>query len=97
MKKHGYEQASLVDVLANVELDANDPWAAWVGMPEFAREDLTSFDHVIVHFACEEDMQAFEQLVGQRLPHRSRVGKSIWYPAAGLLTNNGLAYISDES
>jgi hypothetical protein len=55
-----------------------DPVAEWTGMPEYHSADESSFQSVRVHFARQEDVEAFETLVGQK------IGKvrAIWYPEA---------------
>jgi hypothetical protein len=53
--------------------------AHWQGMPEFEQDDLTAAHSVKVHFGSLEDLQAFAELVGQKLTEKTR---SIWYPEA---------------
>ena len=47
------------------------------GMPEFEHEDLTAYKSLIVHFKAQEDVDAFSELVEQRLTEKT---KAIWYP-----------------
>ena len=54
-----------------------DPAQEWRGMPEFEHDDLTSFHSVHVHFANIEALNAFAELVGQKLTDKTR---SMWYP-----------------
>ena len=69
----------MLEAVANGErLPMPDLTDEWEGMPEFTEEDATSWNHIIVHFANEEDMAAFAQLVQQNISNK-RV--SIWYPA----------------
>jgi hypothetical protein len=73
---------AMLDELADyngIGLDGgeNDPEAEWEGMPEFENEDKSGI-RAIIHFDTEEDQQAFEKLVGQKIPRNT---KSIWYPA----------------
>jgi hypothetical protein len=51
----------------------------WQGMPEYNQNDLTSYKQIIVHFDCEEDIRAFEKLIGRKITTKTR---SIWYPEA---------------
>lgn len=51
----------------------------WQGMPEFVQEDLTPFKSIYVHFDSREDMNAFSELVGQKVITTTQ---SIWYPEA---------------
>ena len=60
--------------------DLEEPWRKeWQGMPEFSQEDLTPIASVLIHFATPGDMQAFAELIGQKLTRKT---KSVWYPAA---------------
>jgi len=49
----------------------------WTGMPEFIQDDLTSKRKVIVHFRCDEDVEDFAKLIGQRITPKQ---PSLWYP-----------------
>jgi hypothetical protein len=49
----------------------------WKDMPEFEQEDLTSYRKIIVHFRNEEDVQAFAELIGQKITPKQ---KALWYP-----------------
>lgn len=50
----------------------------WQGMPEFEQEDNFGAIHSIkVHFATEDDIRAFAELVGQGVSIKT---KFIWYP-----------------
>lgn len=51
----------------------------WRGMPEFIQENQMPYKTVYVHFESDEDIEAFGNLVGQRL---TRLTRSIWYPEA---------------
>ncbi len=53
-----------------------DPNAEWSGMPEFASEDKTSFRSITVHFASEEDVAAFGELIGTT----AFGNNSTWFP-----------------
>lgn len=54
-----------------------DPADLWKGMPEFEQEDKTAYKTITVHFASEDDYQAFFRLVEQ-VPN----ARSIWFPEA---------------
>ena len=72
------QEQALLDMLGNLGMTpAVDPEDEWQGMPEFTRNDVTSWNHVIVHFENKADMARFAKLVGQSLSEK-RV--SIWYP-----------------
>jgi hypothetical protein len=49
----------------------------WQGMPEFTQKDITSIQHIIVHFTTREDVDAFAKLIGRSL---SKKTNSIWFP-----------------
>jgi hypothetical protein len=70
------EVQGLIDRLAGEIVD--DPQGEWQGMPETEHEDLTAEFKVYVHIRNEEDLRAFERLLGQKVP---RDRWAIWYPA----------------
>lgn len=51
----------------------------WKGMPEFVQKDLTPFKTIYLHFENRADMEAFSELVGQKITLNTQ---SIWYPEA---------------
>ncbi len=53
----------------------------WQGMPEFKQEDQGAFKSLIVNFENKDDMEAFAELVEQRITFRTQ---SIWYPKADI-------------
>lgn len=53
----------------------------WRGMPEYSNEDLGPYKSITVHFAKKKDLEAFSNLVKQRINERTL---SIWYPEAFL-------------
>ena len=65
----------------------------WEGMPEFDNDDLKPYKQIRVSFQCEEDMQAFAKLVGNKITEKT---KSIWYPKMEKESVKDLEYI-DES
>jgi hypothetical protein len=84
------------DLLAQLEIDGlperDDPFAHWVGMPMFEQEDLSSKLQVIVHQRNEQDLLAFEALVGYHIPRQTL---SIWYPAESVLDQKGWEYVDE--
>lgn len=50
----------------------------WGGMPEFSQTDQLPDLEIVVHFANEQDLAAFAELVGQKL--YAGQTRSIWYP-----------------
>jgi len=65
----------------------------WVGMPEYELENLQSWKSVIVHFECEDDLDAFAELMEQKVYTTT---KSLWYPKADSVTMKYRRYC-DES
>ena len=65
----------------------------WQGMPEFTQNDKTGARHIIVHFANDEDVVKFSELIGQTVTDKT---KMLWYPKAeiGVVWNKRFA---DES
>lgn len=49
----------------------------WEGMPEYESDDHKSHRSIVVHFASDEDFDAFAKLIGATFPGGS---KSTWYP-----------------
>lgn len=71
--------------------DAN---AEWQGMPEFVQENDGSMFHAVVHFAREEDIVAFEELIGQAIPRNT---KAVWFPKIERENFEQFRYVSNES
>ena len=63
--------------LAAMAGEGEDGSDAWKGMPEFEQEDLGAFRTIHVHFAGQEDVNAFAELVKQKITDET---KFIWYP-----------------
>jgi len=59
------------------DLEGVDVSSLWEGMPEYDQDDERSWTSLKIHFACNEDLQAFAQLIGQVLKEDTRF---IWYP-----------------
>ena len=86
-------QAMLSQLAARSGLYEFDPSEEWVGMPEFEQEDLTGVQSIHVHFATRADVEAFAELIGQKLTDKTR---SIWYPEAEIESYADKRY-SDET
>ncbi len=85
-----HELATILEGAGTEIIDANE---LWKGMPEFEQEDQESFKAIKVHFANQEDYEAFARLVNQTLTPQT---KYIWYPYQE--KKNLLAYsVEDES
>lgn len=72
---------------------ANDPQEEWAGMPEFVQEDKTSFRSVIIHFKSQDDVNAFAELIEQKLTDKT---KSVWFPAAEIETYADKRYAAES-
>ena len=46
-------------------------------MPEFVQEKKEPYSKIIIRFENEEDLQAFANLIGQKLTNKT---KSAWFP-----------------
>lgn len=69
-----HELAAILEQAGDEILDAAD---LWKGMPDFDQEDQESWKAIKVHFANQDDYQAFARLVNQTLTPDT---KSMWYP-----------------
>ena len=49
----------------------------WQQMPEFVQPKQEPYANINVRFTCQEDLDAFAELVSQRLTPNT---KAIWYP-----------------
>lgn len=87
-------QALLAELAQKAGLHGvDDPMAEWKGMPEFEHEDLTAFRSIHVHFANQEDVDAFARLVGQKIGEKTR---SLWYPEAEKIDMLDI-YVNEQS
>ena len=72
----------------------DDPYAEWVGMPEFDQPGNDFKFSLRVNFETEADMQAFAVLIGQAVTPKT---DSIIYPKQGRHARGGYAGVDDES
>ena len=86
-------QAMLSQLAARSGLYEFDPSEEWIGMPEFEQEDLTGVQAIHVHFKTRADVEAFAELIGQKLTDKTR---AIWYPEAERIDMKSEAW-ADES
>jgi len=77
-----------------IPLFENKEWWSdeWEGMPEFDQEDLTSDRRIIVHFRNKEDMDAFAELINQRIAPRQ---VSLWFPEMKFRYRTDKEYIDE--
>ena len=85
----GWNEDEISSLMMEKEHGENDPYEEWTGMPEYISDDLTSFKKLIIHFECQEDVDAFAALVGQTLTEKT---KSIWYPIQAQLESDSERY-----
>ena len=85
--------AMLSQLAARSGLYEFDPSEEWIGMPEFEQEDLTGVQAIHVHFKTRADVEAFAELIGQKLTDKTR---AIWYPEAERIDMKSEAW-ADES
>jgi hypothetical protein len=78
--------------LANLMGEGIDADEMWKGMPEFEQDNL-SWKHITVHFASEQDYNAFSRLIDQTLTPRTT---SVWYPQQASRDVQGYR-VEDES
>lgn len=72
--------------------DIEETLKEWVGMPEYEQNNLMPWKTVYVHFANQEALFRFAELVGQKLTLES---KSIWFPKAEIADVVDKRYKSD--
>jgi len=85
--------ATALDALLAGLAGTGEPGNLWQGMPEFEQDDLEGWKAITVHFANEDDYQAFARLVEQKLTPQTR---SIWHPAQ-VPTSHIVNACADES
>lgn len=73
----GFDTSELSLLFTEVVEGPTDPIAEWKDMPDFGSEDLTSYRRIVVHFANEDDVQAFAETIGQKIPPKM---KYLWFP-----------------
>lgn len=87
-EKKGEENLNLFE--KQKEFDWKDEWQ---DMPEFIQEKQEPFAKIIIRFACEEDLNEFAEMIGQKLTPKT---KSIWHPKLIRGVNSNKRY-SNES
>ena len=88
----GFEIAeldALIDKKSVAVEVVESPEGEWQDMPDYSHKDLTSFKKCIVHFRNAQDMAAFEELIGQRIPQNT---KALWFPEEAINAVKDLRY-----
>ena len=65
---------------------------SWAGMPEFDQQDEMAYRTVKIHFASQEDVDAFAEQIGQAINEKT---KYLWFPKADRELTKGLGVVSD--
>ena len=91
------DSPALQRMLSELAVDAkvvppNDPYAEWVGMPEFEQDVIKPFHSIRVDFSSLSDVNAFAELVGQTVTEKTT---SIYFPAKPKRIIE--TYVNDES
>lgn len=89
----GFSVSELTKLLGE-PTDENDPKKEWDGMPEFDQQDKTAFRTIPVHFKDAEAVQAFADLIGQKITDKTRF---CWYPEIEIETYADKRYAADET
>ncbi len=69
---------------------AGDAATEWEGMPEFEQGDKTAHRSLIVHFADDDAVEVFAQLIGATLTAKT---KFTWYPPQEARDLHSLGYV----
>lgn len=72
----GFDDADVRHLLNQLS-PMDDPYAEWVGMPEFEQESINAYHTIKVHFKTLDDLQAFSCFVGQDVTEKTSF---IYYP-----------------
>lgn len=91
----GYTDADLAELIAETEqLDEDDPFEHWKGMPHYESENQGEHRAIIVRFDDEEAVQDFQKKLGLNLTEATR---SIWYPPRENNNYMDVAYVKEEA
>lgn len=66
----------------------------WEGMPEFIQGEQGSHKTIKVHFSCQDDVDKFSELIGQKI---TKDTKWIWFPKLKRANLIKKACVNDES
>lgn len=80
--------------LDKLEIDQSfDPNNEWKGMPEFESENLMPYRSIIVSFSSEENVQAFAELIDQKITDKT---KSLRFPFVEIDKVVDLRYVDSK-
>ena len=75
-------------------IDPREPWEIeWQNMPEYLQEDQKPYRTLYIHFTCKEDVEDFENKIGQKI---YPVEKSYWHPKQQPRIASNKRYIDEE-
>jgi hypothetical protein len=84
----GFNAGELAGLLsftgAPVDVDAE-----WQGMPEFAQEDKTAFQSIIMHFPDADAVEKFAKLLRRNITSKTQY---LWFPAQEIERTAGRSY-----
>jgi len=58
------------------ELEEDDPFEEWEGMPEFEHEDKSSYQAITVHFFSEDEVKQFAEFIEKPITSKTR---QVWF------------------
>lgn len=73
----GFSEADLSTLFLDIEEGETDALAEWEGMPEFKQEDKTAYRSIHIHFACQDHVDQFAELIEQKITDKTRM---VWFP-----------------
>jgi hypothetical protein len=86
----GFEPFELNELMST----ANDPNAAWRGMPSFSQEDQLGFRTLVVHFKDAAAVADFKRRIEQEFTDKARF---IWHPFVPNDAVAHLGYVSEDA
>ncbi len=86
--------AELLENLELVQAEPTDPYAEWVGMPEFEQPDDRAFRRITVHLRDQESVDLFVKRLGIAITDKTRY---VYYPdEEPVESTRGLAWAEAE-
>lgn len=72
----GFDEIDVENFL-NQDGEGTDPEEEWNGMPECDNDDISAWRQVIVSFSCQDDIDKFAKLIGQKFTDKTN---ATWFP-----------------